>query len=291
MKSLRILLTLLIAASVMHNAVAKSTDITLLEAMKQNLVTVTGISSGESYNANGLNLKIVNNGKKTLNITIDPALVFVPADTSYQDLVVAGDIKAIVAPSGVKSIALQTYCGKSYAHGPGKELAYHFNKQADSLMIKALAFTKRKGMNAEITQKAVWVLTNHHSLNDIYDPSNDIASRELVQFMSRLLGVPVPDYFNYYVLNKTPDEPVIPKKALRIYALFKWEMKAEDKLSFAVYDEKGNVTQKIFEAQPFKAGGYELNAKFESSNEPAGAYYIRLSSSKGILKETKVIVE
>lgn len=290
MKGLRIIL-LLLSAAIIHNAAAKSIDITLMDAMKENLVTVTSISSGESYNANGLNLKIVNNGKKTLNITIDPALIFVPADTSYQDLVVAGDVKTIIAPAGMKSITLQTYCGKSYAHGPAKALVYHFNRQADSSMIKTLAFTKKRSIDAEITQKAVWVLTNHHSLNDIYDPSNDIASRELVQFMSRLLSLPVPDYFNYYVLNKTPEEPVVPKKALRIYALFKWEMKEADKLSLGVYDGKGNVTQKIFDDQSFKAGGYELNAKFESSNEPAGTYYIRLSSSKGTLRETKVIVE
>jgi hypothetical protein len=290
MKGLRILL-LLLSAAVIHNAAAKSIELTLTEAIQQNLVAVTSVSSGQSYNESGLSLKIENKGKKTLNITIDPALIFVPEDTSYQNLVVAGDIKTTIAPEGTKSITLQTYCGKSYAHGPAKDLIYHFNRQADSLMIKTLAFTKRRGINAEITQKAVWVLTNQHSLNDIYDPSNDIASKELVQFMSRLLGRAVPDYFNYYVLNKTPQEPVVPKKALRIYATFKWEMHEEDKLSLGVYDEKGNVTQKIFEEQPFKTGGYELNAKFESSNEPAGIYYIRLSSHKGLIKETKVIVE
>jgi len=274
-----------------NSVIAKSIDITLTEAMKQNLVTVTSLSSGQSYNDNALSLKIENKGKKTLNITIDPALIFVPEDTAYQDLVVAGDIKTTVASSDTKSITLQTYCGKSYAHGPGKDLTYHFSKQADSTMIKMLAFTKRRGMNAEITQKAVWVLTNHHNLHDIYDPSNDIASKELVQFMSRLLGQAVPDYYNYYVLNKTPEEPVIPKKPLRIYALFKWEMPEADKLSLGVYDEKGTLIQKMFEEQPFNKGGFELNAKFESSNEAAGTYFIRLSSSKGVLKETKVVIE
>jgi hypothetical protein len=68
-------------------------------------------------------------------------------------------------------------------------------------------------------------------------------------------------------------------------------MNEEDKVSLGVYDEKGKVIQKIFEGQPFKTGGYELSAKFESSNEPAGVYFIRLSSGKGVLKETKVIVE
>ncbi|KAA5537440.1 hypothetical protein F0919_07125 [Taibaiella lutea] len=290
MKSLRILL-LLLSATIMHNASAKTIDITLTEAIQQNLVTVTSLSSGQSYNENGLSIKIENKGKKALNITIDPALVFAPEDTSYQDLIVAGDVKSVIAPSENKSITLQTYCGKSYAHGPGKDLIYHFKKQADSLMIKMLTFAKRRNINAELTQKAVWVLTNHHSLNDIYDPSNDIASKELVQFMSRLLSLGMPDYFNYYVLNKTPEETVVPKKALRIYALFKWEMKEDDKLSLGVYDEKGGVTQQIFEGQLFKVGGYELNAKFESSNEPAGVYYIRLSSGKGVIKETKVIVE
>lgn len=291
MNRLKSCLLLILLGLGLNNATAKSMDVTLTEAIKDNLITITSLSSGQSYNENALSLKIENKGKKTLNITIDPALIFAPEDTSYQDLVVAGNIETTIAPSEIKSITLQTYCGKSYANGPGKDLIYHFKKQADSAMIKTLAFTKRRGMNAEITQKAVWVLTNHHSLNDIYDPSNDIASKELVQFMSRLLGLAVPDYFNYYVLNKTPEEPVIPKKPLRIYALFKWEMHEADKLSLGVYDEKGNVVQKMFDEQNFNVGGFELNAKFESSNEPSGVYYIRLSSGKGVLKETKVIIE
>jgi hypothetical protein len=292
------LAVLLLLCSLCHVARAKDINVSLTEAVRQDLVSISGVASGNPFNEKGLALRIENKSKKTINITIDPALIFTPADSvNYQSLLVAGDITVSVVAAGSQNIVLQSYCGNSEAFVPGKDLKYRLKGQADSTVIKTLAYIKKHNIQVEIAQKAVWVLTNQKPLNTIYAPSDDLTSRNLTQYMAVLLKKGAPAYFKYFELNREPHqpgsavEPIVPAKPLRIYALLKWELKTASALTLAVYDDKGTLQQTLFDNQSFKAGGYELNTKFESAELPSGNYYIRLSAAAGILKEIPVAVD
>jgi hypothetical protein len=270
---------------------ALAVKMTLKAAMEADLVRVSGSASGQSFMKKGLKLRIESRSKDQLELTIDPALVFKPDDTMSQDLMLAGHERTTIATGGSKELELQSYCAKSYAHAPAKGLSFTYRKQADSNTIRVLDYIRQHGILNETAQHAVWVMTNQHELSSVYDPAQDLASRKLIAFMAQVLHAELPAYYKQYTVNTTPGRPVFEGKALKIYALFQWKADSPQYLKLAVYNEAGKQIDLMFENRLFKPGGYELMARFSSSSEPPGNYYIRLSSPAGILKETKVQIE
>ncbi|RYZ17147.1 MAG: hypothetical protein EOP49_50935, partial [Sphingobacteriales bacterium] len=119
---------------------ATASRTSLTNAIAQKMVTISSKASGKGYNNKGLSLNIENTTRKALEITIDPALIFRPDDTSYQDLILAGRVTTTIEAGKSRSLELQSYCGKSYARAPSGKLNFIFSKQADSNMIKTLDF-------------------------------------------------------------------------------------------------------------------------------------------------------
>ena len=270
---------------------ASAIKTTLKEALKAKLVRLSGSANGQSFMSKGLTLRIENKSKERLELTIDPALVFKPDDTMSQDLMLAGHEQTTIAAGGSKEIELQSYCAKSYAHAPAKGMHFTYAKQADSNTIKVLDYIRQHGISNETAQHAVWVMTNKHGLGSVYDPAQDEASRKLIAFMAQVLHAELPAYYKQYSINTTPGRPVFERKALKIFALFQWELNNSQPLTLAVYDATGKQIDLMFKDRLFKPGRYELTARFSSSSEPAGDYYIRLSTPGAVLKETKVTVD
>lgn len=270
---------------------AGTTKTSLSKAVSSKLVTISGKANANGFNKKGLTLHIENTGKSVLEITIDPALIFIPEDTSYQDLIISGNVKATIAPGKSSNIELQSYCGKSSSMAPVSDLSFSMGTQADSNMIKVLDYIRSNNIGSEVAQSAVWVLTNKHELSTVYDENEDEASRMLVAYMAGLLGEKLPEFYKQYNINTTPGQPVFTKKTLKIFASFQWQLDSPQSLTLAVYNGKGREVEKMFAQRAFKPGVYELIARFQSSKVEAGHYYIRLLSGTKILKEKKVTVD
>lgn len=140
----------LIGLCLSSQASAFSGKTTLRNALYTGLVTVHAKAGIQHYNEKGLSLKIANTSKKTLELTIDPALVFRPDDTSYQDLVITGNISMTIEPGKSKNIDLQSYCAKSYARAPSGDIHFAYWKQADSNMIRVLDYAQRNRLSNDI---------------------------------------------------------------------------------------------------------------------------------------------
>jgi hypothetical protein len=283
------LITCFLFLSVFDSKAALKT--TLTKALRDGLVSIESKANKNAYNEKGLTLKIENKSREALQLNIDPALIFVPEDTSYQDLVIAGNTITLIEPLKSKTIALQSYCGKSYAHAPQADVVFSFSKQADSNMIKTLEFVRRNGLGNNTAQHAVWVLTNGHDLGSVYDPEQDQASRKLMAFMATLLNTKPPSFYRQYDINTTPGEAVFIRKTRTIFAAIDWQIDKDQSLTLAAFDGEEKEIQVMFKDREFKAGAYELTTKFESSKLGAGTYFIRLLSGKQVLKETKIKLE
>lgn len=270
---------------------ARTTKIPLTSAISEGLVTVSAHKTAQSYNDKGLALVIENKSRQTLALQVDPALIFTPEDTTYQDLVIAGNVSTTIAPGASGRVLLQSYCAKSYARAPSTGLAFRFSHKGDSTMIKLLHFIGVHAVNKEVAQHAIWVLTNGHELGAVYDPAQDEASRRMIAFMAALLGQQLPDYYKLYYIDTAPGRPVFRRRALKIFADFRWTLEQPCQLTLAVYDSTGRIVDKMFEHKDFKRGRYELTAKFESADVAAGNYYIRLLGDGRVLEEKKVSVD
>ena len=270
---------------------ASATKTTLKAALNNKLIRLSSSANGQSFMGKGLTLHIENKSRESLELTIDPALVFTSDDTTSQDLMLAGNEHTIIAAGGSRDIELQSYCAKSHARAPVKGTGFKYWKQADSNTIKILDYIQKNGINNETAQHAVWVMTNKHELSSVYDPDHDTASRKLIAYMAQVLKAELPAYYKQYAINTTPGRPVFEGRALKIFALFQWEIDHPQYLTLAVYDEADKQIDLMFSNRLFKTGRYELTARFSSSSEPAGDYYIRLSTAQGVLKETRVHID
>ena len=113
---------------------AKEMRTTLKKGMLSKQLVVAASSNG-GHTGKCLKLAITNTSANSLSVFIDPALIFIPEDTIYPNLVTLGNETLALAPSETKVIDLDSYCGKSYAYSPRAKLNYKFASLGDSIMV------------------------------------------------------------------------------------------------------------------------------------------------------------
>lgn len=196
-----------------------------------------------------------------------------------------------VQPLKEASITVQTFCANSNAAAPAKGQEYQYSGMADDNVVKLLAFLKQNRMFNELGQQAVWVFTNNHNLNSVYDGSNEFASKKLQDFLITLTGKSKPEYYVKSGVNAVAGQAVHNPKTLKIYATFEERLDVAKKLTLGVYNEQGKMVQPVFENRNFGPAGHRFKVEFEAKNVPAGKYYIRLKEADAILRETVVEVK
>lgn len=263
----------------------------LSDAIRMNIVKVQGTGNG-GYTGQALQLKITNNSGNPLLLTVDPAVIFRPADTAQQDLVLAGNEKISVQPFKEAGAVVQTFCAKSYARAPVKGEAFSFLKKGSDTLEKVLVFLRQNNLlYSPLAQSAVWVVTNDHDLEGVYQPTMVKQSEKLVAYLSGITGKAVPKVFRVHEHRTEPGKPVFNPKAFTIVANFEQTLNAPEVLSLGVYNEAGAMIQPVFENRQFGKGGHRFKVDFEARNVAAGTYYIRLSSGEQILQQQDIRVD
>lgn len=265
--------------------------LSLSDAIRMNVVKAEGVAKG-GYTGQALKLKLTNNTGNPLLITVDPAVVFRPADTTQQDLVLAGNEKISIAPFKEAAADVQTFCAKSHASSPLKNEPFSFLKKGSDTLEKVLLYLRQNNLlNSSLAQAAVWVITNDHGLDGVYAIGLERQSQQLVGFLSSLTGKAFPSVFRIYEHRNTPDVPVFNPKALSIIASFEEKLDAPKKLTLGVYDGNGALIQPVFEDRTFGKGGHRFKVDFEAEDVAPGAYFIRLKEGETVMQEKRVVVE
>lgn len=273
------------------NASAALERISLKEGMANGTLEVKAWANGNGYHNKSLHMEITNTGAKAIQVEIDQALIFRPVDTGYQDFVLAGTDLVVVKGKGTMIVEEQVFCGKSHAAAPSRNLTFQFLKQGDEQLVKVMTFINQKKLYDNLGQDAVWALTNRHELNGVFDPARPDLSRELLAYMSKVTGWPIPEYYKLYAHNARGTGPVAEPKALKMLALFDWKLEAPKTLTLGIYNKDGRMVQPVVENKEFGRGGHRVRVEFEAEGAETGMYYIRLMDGAAVMKETAVKVD
>jgi hypothetical protein len=265
--------------------------INLSEGMANGLVTVKAWANGNGYHNKSLHMAITNTSDKAIQVVVDPALIFRPDDTTYQDLVLAGTDLIVIKGKGTTEMESQVFCGKSYAHAPARNVNFTFLRSGGEVMAKVMGFINQNKIYDALGQDAIWALTNRHELNGVYDSNRPELSKKLLDFMSAATGWPVPEYYKQYATNPRGSGPVVAPKALKMLANFEWILQAPKKLTLGIYDKDGKMIQPVVENEDFGKGGHRVRVEFEAEGVQAGTYYIRLMDNTTVMKELAVKVD
>lgn len=267
-------------ASVIH--------INFQDAVKKNMIKVHASSKG-GYIGNCLALNLENKTKYDLDVYVEPGLIFVPSDTTMQNLVAVGDEKLAIKPGSRASLGLQTFCGKSYAHSPKPDIQYRFWKQADPQMVSVLQFVKQKKLYDGLGQSAVWMFTNNHSFSGVYDYGRPELSYEFVKHISKVTGKKIPDY---HIKNKQPPVNtgrVYSSEIEESYVDISWNFDAPRNLHIAIYNEDGSFHKMVRANETISKEGHKVIVRFSPVEYKKGNYIVRLYDDENTVYVEKSI--
>lgn len=288
MKKLFFFLVLLTASAA---AFANVVKMDLSEALRVHMVQVEANTTGQKYYQRALHLKLNNKSGSTIQLTVNQGAIFKPGDATYQPLVCAGAEMITLQPFKGGELDVQTFCADADESAPGSGLIYTFDKKGSDTLVKLLAYIKKNFLFDELGQKGVWVLTNGNSLAEVYDPAREMQSAKLAEYITTIAGVPKPSYNVNVGLSTTPGTVVYSSKPLSIHAKFEQLLDAPKTLTLGVFDGEGKLVQEVFTNKQFGRAGHRFTVTFNSSDVPAGKYYIRLKEGEAVLEERMVEVK
>ena len=264
-----------------------------MDAMENKLIDFQVVRTKNSFNDKGLQISITNKSKEALVIKIDPALIFEPADTNYQDLVLSGNEILYVGAGRTNTLELQTYCGKSHAQSPGSDMLFHFKGKGDSKMIKAFTYMREIGARKHLMQQAVWFMTDKRKeLYTVYDSEQLQVSKKLISYLSSLFEIPLPLYNTERAIDTTVGNVASIGPMLKLHVTLEWKQENPEILSLSIFNDKNVRIASYFENKSVRKGSGIIDASFETVDYPKGDYFVRLYNDVGnTIKEIKVPLE
>jgi hypothetical protein len=287
MKRILFLFVFLLAVS---PSFANAILMNLSEAVKVGMVQVSGNATAMNYRSRALRLKLVNKSGSILQVKINQGVIFNPAEAGYQPLVCAGDEVITLQPFKDGQLDVQTFCADAPNSAPVQNLGYSYSRLGSDTLVKLLQYIKKNFMFDDLGQDAVWVVTNNHSMETVYDGTREAQSEKLIDYLSMITGKPKPTYFVSNTVNLSPGQPAYTAKPLKIHAKFEQVLTESKKLTLGIFDQSGKMVQEVFSNRTYGKAGHRFTVTFESSNVPAGKYYIRLKEGETVLQEKMVEV-
>jgi hypothetical protein len=261
------------------------------DAIKNKVVKVNGVNFNGSYTGRSVKLTVANLKRDSLDLTIDLGVILKPDDTSYQPMVLAGEENLALGPNEKGVVDVIVFCGNGPRHCPKKDLHYTFLKKGSHELISVLRYINNHKLFDFLGQRAVWAITNYHSLTDIYDPERDSLAKKLIDTICLVTGRAKPDYYTITAKTEIPGEAAYAPKTLKIVVPFKVLLKTPTILTAGVYDERDHMIETIIERQLFGKGMHNLDLTFDAEAYGAGKFSIRIMDSQRMLQEKKVVAE
>ncbi|MCB0700236.1 MAG: hypothetical protein H6551_01465 [Chitinophagales bacterium] len=268
---------------------AVPTKLNISDAIEQNIITVKAETNGNSFMRQGLTLKIKNNGSLNFVLIMNFGTVFKCETDGYSSLILAGEETMFINPMQENIIIdVQTFSADSKGKVPEKGLSYTYSNVDKSIHIEIFKYIKQRRLYSELGQYAIWLFTNDHNINSVYAADNDAMSKQLIERITEFSTLTTPEYFVEQKISKEAGKPVFNPKVLNIFTQVEHQIKKTEVLTLAIYNSTGEQVQTVFENRRYGKSTQRFRVQFNTENNPAGKYYIRLKDESDILKETLI---
>jgi len=272
-------------------ATAKLVKANLSDAINDKSVRMSAVNVEGRFKGKTTNLTIANNTKNDLDVKVNLGIFLKPDDSNCQPMLLAGGEQLTIKAGATREITVMTFCGNAPKNCPEKNLRYSFSHVGNDDLIKVLEYIKANSLYDFLGQSAVWAMTNGHELSDLYDDSRQATAQALVDYIIKLTGRKRPDYYAVQQTTEAPGQPAYVPKPLKIIAKFEIGLDAPKTLTLGVFNDKGEMIQKVFENKEFGARGHRFEVEFEAADVPSGKYYIRIKEYDNVLQEKMVDVK
>ncbi len=276
------ILTAALTLCIQHSTDAANVQtVSLTQALEKGWVNFSAKGLG-GHTGQCINLEITNVYKKEIKIEIYAGLNLIPDDTAIQNMIVTQDRFLVIAPQAKRNVKIYAMCTEKNDRGPDNEVLFAMGEMADGNLMEIVQFVNKKKFQSTAAQHAIWCITDNESLSGIYDAANTALSKELRLLVAKLTGNIPPWYTAEYQIQPGNTNTF---KPLKIVTDFRYTLDEDGIVTFAIYNESGDVIQSILENHQEKAGMHLLKIQFEAKDLPDGKYFVR------VLNEGKLIEE
>lgn len=274
----------IVALSITELPVFSNTVLSIEEAAKKGLVKLSIKGTG-GYTGNIIEMKVQNLTSKKLDLKVEAGRRLDSKKDDEQDILVTQAQEFFVNAGQQKTLNIFGMCCQAHNNSPVNKSVYSIGKLADSSLIKlALFIDKNKYYTNYSAQQSVWVVSDDNSIGSINDDDKEIKN-DLRNFVSKLTGKVIPPYdINY---QRGADGSAI-GRASSIEGIFEYSLPAACHASMAIYNERGEVVQVIFENLQSDRGNYNHYYTFRTRGLPEGTYYARVNADGMLQKQIKI---
>ncbi len=259
----------------------KVSTYTLQEAIEKKLAKIISVKYiGEKK----LQIVVANiHNRKDIKIHFQTGLQFASRDTSEQDQIILQErILLVKADKSIKA-AFVGYCTQATNLSPGKESLFDLKEIADGKLLQLCEYlSKIKGIE-HTTQHAVWTVTNDHDLKGLYH-EDAMTAIKIQHFVSDLTGKPLPKYTVKYK-DGSERQVAFNAEAILIVGAHEYDLTADAVLSCYIYNETGEMVQKVFKDMEQKRGHIKFQFKLKALDLPPGKYVSKVFKGEVLLQE------
>lgn len=276
--------------------VVATRQVPLLKALQTRQASMVELCSGGGYMGKCLSVSIRNNTKEALQVTVDPALIFVPNEPGFQHLVAVGEEAITLLPGETKSQVLQTFCGKARARSPRKDIRYRLWKQGAEPMVLASRYIKANGLFNTLGQHAIWMFTDHHCLSNIYDPNISAAVvKNFTSYLARITHQEIPEYYTWHKINTDSrrQTAVYDVSLSKVYVDLDWTKESRRNMHVMILDADRKLYKIIESGEVSNShGAHSIRIAFDPVSDPLGVYYVQLNDDENnIWQEKRVVLQ
>ncbi|MBL0329874.1 MAG: hypothetical protein IPP64_10775 [Bacteroidetes bacterium] len=285
MKSFHPISFLLITFSLTDIPVFANAVLSVEEAAKKGFVKLF-IKSKGGYTGEVIEMKIQNLTSQKLDLRVEAGRRLDSKEQKEQDILVTKEQEFFVNANQTKSINIFGMCCQAHNNAPTVKHDYLIGKLADSSLIKlAMFIDKNKYYSNYSAQQAVWVVSDDNSIGSIDDGDKEVKNN-LRTFVSKLTGKTIPPYDVKY---QSGNDGSAMGRAVSIEGVFDYSLPIACHSTMAIYNERGEVVQLIFENLQSDRGQYKHYYTFRIKDLPQGTYYARVNADGMLQKEMKIV--
>lgn len=255
------------------------------EAMSKDLIKCVATGTG-NYSGSSMLATVKNKSDKKLFIRIPPGMIFQPADTGMQDLLIVREALMVLEPGASRTVELQGFCCRSSNRAPSAGISFKPIKTSDPRLTTVAEFINSNKFSPDAIQSAVWCISDKHSVADIYaeDPSSIKPLRDEVCKLTGEKDV----WYSSQVEHKVNEQGYIEAIPVEVSGSITITLNKATKVKQVVYKADGEVMWAPNADMTIPhAGTISYKFRLEVKGWEKGNYYVLVTdSNKTLLKQS-----
>lgn len=268
---------------------ARTKKISLKTALSRKLVDLKALGRGTT-GKNALHLQLASTVDDTMIIETESGLMFKPDDDSRQPLVTLGGDVIAMAPHQSVDINITAFCGNSSARCPLNGGGYTYLKPLDTTLAGILRYVRMNDIPLDLAQKVVWMFTNAHPLNSVYNPSLPVESQAFAGYVAKKLKQDMPLHFINYRIDNSGHGAMARTDDVKAFVNMAWKTgQGYRNTHVSVYKADGTMYKRIEGGVITDKMGSAVVVELYSKRDPPGTYKVRLHDDANNTIDEKIV--